>query len=45
MTNGDDARAPEAGGYASVNGLEMYYDLELRQGELRPASLVLASGK
>jgi pimeloyl-ACP methyl ester carboxylesterase len=27
MTNGDDARATEAGGYASVNGLEMYYEI------------------
>ena len=27
MTNGDDTRAPEAGRYASVNGLEMYYEI------------------
>ena len=26
MTNGDETRASEAGGYASVNGLEMYYE-------------------
>jgi pimeloyl-ACP methyl ester carboxylesterase len=27
MTNGEDARAPGAGGYAEVNGLEMYYEV------------------
>ena len=27
MTNGDDAQAPGAGSYASVNGLEMYYEI------------------
>jgi pimeloyl-ACP methyl ester carboxylesterase len=27
MTNGDDARAPGASGYAEVNDLEMYYEI------------------
>jgi pimeloyl-ACP methyl ester carboxylesterase len=27
MTKGDDARAPEVRSYASVNGLEMYYEI------------------
>jgi pimeloyl-ACP methyl ester carboxylesterase len=27
MTNGDDAWVPRAGSYASVNGLEMYYEI------------------
>jgi pimeloyl-ACP methyl ester carboxylesterase len=27
MTNSDDARGLGAGGYASVNGLEMYYEI------------------
>jgi pimeloyl-ACP methyl ester carboxylesterase len=27
MTNGDDSRAPGAGSYASVNGLNMYYEI------------------
>jgi pimeloyl-ACP methyl ester carboxylesterase len=27
MMNGDDARASGAGSYASVNGLEMYYEV------------------
>jgi pimeloyl-ACP methyl ester carboxylesterase len=27
MTKGDDARAPGTGGYASVSGLEMYYEI------------------
>src|ERR671910_1036092 len=39
MTNGDDTRAPEAGRYASVNGLEMYYEIH---GSGRP--LVLLHG-
>ena len=28
MTNGDDARAPGASGYAEVNDLEMYYEIQ-----------------
>lgn len=39
MTNGDDARAPGVGSYASVNGLEMYYEMH---GTGRP--LVLLHG-
>jgi hypothetical protein len=27
MTNSRDAQAPGAGNYASVNGLDMYYEL------------------
>ena len=27
MTNSGDARAPEVSSYASVNGLEMYYEI------------------
>jgi pimeloyl-ACP methyl ester carboxylesterase len=27
MTNSDDARELETGGYASVNGLKMYYEI------------------
>jgi hypothetical protein len=27
MTNSPDARAPEVSSYASVNGLEMYYEI------------------
>jgi pimeloyl-ACP methyl ester carboxylesterase len=27
MTNGDDAHVPEAGNYAEVNGLNMYYEI------------------
>jgi pimeloyl-ACP methyl ester carboxylesterase len=27
MTNGDDAQAPGVGNYASVNGLNMYYEI------------------
>ncbi len=27
MTNGDDDRDPGVGGYASVNGLEMYFEI------------------
>ena len=38
MTDGD-ARAPGAGGYASVNGLDMYYEIH---GTGRP--LVLLHG-
>ena len=31
MTNSDDARGLETGGYASVNGLKMYYEIRLLQ--------------
>ncbi|HYY44679.1 MAG TPA: alpha/beta hydrolase [Actinomycetota bacterium] len=37
MTNGDDVRAGGAGSYASVNGLEMYYEI---QGTGRPLILL-----
>jgi pimeloyl-ACP methyl ester carboxylesterase len=37
MANGDDARIPGAGGYASVNGLEMYYEVH---GTGRPLILL-----
>lgn len=33
MTNSGDARAPEVSSYASVNGLEMYYEID-GSGEL-----------
>jgi pimeloyl-ACP methyl ester carboxylesterase len=43
MTNGDDARVPGAGGYAEVNGLEMYYEIH---GTGRPLVLpLLAEGR
>ena len=37
MTNGDDVRARGAGSYASVNGLEMYYEIH---GTGRPLILL-----
>ncbi|MDF2703515.1 MAG: hypothetical protein K0S10_2461 [Rubrobacteraceae bacterium] len=39
MTEGDDARTPGAGGYAPVNGLNMYYEIHGTASGLAPRRL------
>ena len=40
MTNSPDARAPEVSSYASVNGIEMYYEIH---GSGEPLAMIRLS--